>query len=174
LVDSRGAGSLPLTRAAAAGTGIDQPIWIADPRGDPGRRAGHRRVDGPGRHVVGAAALAARLDALRDQHGTVLLAYEWGPPSGLIAVNWFGTLDADQRTARVSTLLVSPDERRRGIARLLLKAATQAARSAGCGTLHLLASADEPTLRAFSEASGFDTLGMTFVRPLRKGGHREG
>ncbi len=124
-------------------------------------------------HAVGAAALADRLEALRKEQGTALLALEWGPPSGLIVLNWFTTLNADTRVAQISTLLVGPEERRRGIARLLLKAAAQAARSAGCGSLHLLAPGGVPSLTLFAQASGFEEVGTSLVRPLRKGGQHD-
>ncbi|MDB5511273.1 MAG: putative Acetyltransferase [Enterovirga sp.] len=118
---------------------------------------------------VTEAVLAERLAAIRKGAGTTLLAFEWGPPSGVIGVTWFPTLDADQATARITMLLVNPSDRRRGIGRLLLKAAAQAARSAGCGSLDLHAGAgDEVTLRAFGRASGFEDAGPCLVRALRK------
>ncbi len=120
-------------------------------------------------YPANAAALADRLEALRKEGGTAFLALEWGPPSGLIVLNWFRTLDADHRVAQISTLLVGPGERRRGIARLLLKSASQAARSAGCGSLHLLAPPSVPSLGHFAKASGFEEAGSSLVRPLRKG-----
>jgi GNAT superfamily N-acetyltransferase len=117
-------------------------------------------------HPVLAHDLADRLDAMRQANGTVLLALEWGPPSGVVAVSWQQTLLKDRPVAQITTLLVGPDERRRGIGRLLLKAASQAARVAGCGTLEV--PADEPSLAAFCEATGFAASGTRFVRPLRK------
>ena len=117
--------------------------------------------------AVPAATLAGRLDALRDEPGAALLALEWGPPSGLIVLNWYRTLAADLPVAQISMLLVGPDERRRGIGRMLLKAGSQAARNAGCGTLHLIAAGDE-SLAAFCRATGFDEAGTGYARPLRK------
>ena len=117
---------------------------------------------------VPAVVLSRRLEALRHEPGAVLIALEWGPPSGIIAVNWARTLDADTPSAQVTTLLVGPDERRRGVARLLLKAGAQAARTAGCGVLRLNASPDRPDLHAFCRATGFDQAGASFIRPLRK------
>ncbi|HEV7438493.1 MAG TPA: GNAT family N-acetyltransferase [Methylobacterium sp.] len=121
-------------------------------------------------HPVPAHALADRLDALRYGQGTALLALEWGPPSGLVVVHWYRTLGAEQPTAQITTLLVGPDERRRGIGRLLLKAASQAARVAGCDVLELAVAGEEPTLSAFCLATGFAETGSRFVRALRKKG----
>ncbi len=111
--------------------------------------------------------LAERLDALRLEPGAVLVALEWGPPSGLIMLHWYRTLDA-QPIAQITMLLVGLEQRRRGIGRLLVKAAAQTARAAGCGTLELLVPLDQPTIATFCRVSGFNEAGHRFVRGLRK------
>jgi ribosomal protein S18 acetylase RimI-like enzyme len=118
--------------------------------------------------VISGSVLTARLEAFRQEQGTALLALEWGPPSGLIVLNWFRTLASDHLVAHVSTLLVGPEERRRGIGRMLLKAGAQAARSAGCGEIQLRVSPDEPGLQEFGIASGFEAKGSVLTRGLRK------
>jgi aminoglycoside 6'-N-acetyltransferase I len=123
-------------------------------------------------HATRPHALAERLDAIRQAPGTALLAAEWGPPSGLVVVHWYPTIGADQPTAQITTLLVGPSERRRGIGRLLVKAASQAARVAGCGALELLAAPEQSDLQQFCRATGFAEAGVCFVRPLRKSGSR--
>jgi aminoglycoside 6'-N-acetyltransferase I len=123
-------------------------------------------------HAMAPRALADRLDAIRQAPGTVLFAAEWGPPSGMVVLHWYPTIDADQPTAQITTLLVGPEDRRRGIGRLLVKAASQAARVAGCGALELLAPPDQPALQDFCRATGFTEAGTSFVRPLRKSGPR--
>ena len=115
--------------------------------------------------------MAHRLAALLEQPGAVLIADEWGPPSGVIAVHWHAILTADQKVASISALLVDPERRRSGIARLLLKAASQAARAAGCGELTLEAPPED--LRAFGLATGFVQTGETFSRALRKRGAQD-
>jgi GNAT superfamily N-acetyltransferase len=115
-----------------------------------------------------AQAMADRLTAIRQQPGAALIAAEWGPPVGLVVLHWYPTLEADQPIAQITTLLVAPDERRRGIGRLLLKSAAQTARTAGCGTLELLAAPDQPELLGFCAASGFVAAGQRLIRPLRK------
>ena len=120
--------------------------------------------------TVARDRLAARLAAVQNQSGALLIADEWGPPSGLVAVHWHATLTADLKVGWISTLLVDPERRRNGVARLLLKAASQAARSAGCGDLMLHAAADLDDLRAFCLATGFVDAGGAFTRPLRKRG----
>lgn len=115
-----------------------------------------------------ASAWATRLEAFGFESGTILLARSWGPPSGLVVLNWFRTLVADHPVAQIDTLLVATEDRRRGIGRLLLKAGAQAARSAGCGSLQLVTRETDPTLPAFAYATGFDAHGMILIRPLRK------
>jgi GNAT superfamily N-acetyltransferase len=120
--------------------------------------------------AVARDRLAPRLNALLDQPGALLLAEEWGPPSGLVAVHWHSVLTADLKVGWISTLLVDPERRRNGVARLLLKAASQAARSAGCGELRLQAPDPPGDLRLFCLATGFSEAGAVFTRPLRKRG----
>jgi aminoglycoside 6'-N-acetyltransferase I len=121
-------------------------------------------------HAISPRAIAERLDAAHPRPGAALLAQEWGPPSGLVMVHWYWTIEADQPTAQITTLLVGVDERRRGIGRLLVKAAAQAARVAGCGTLQVLVTPEEQALRRFCQATGFAEAGQCFERPLRKKG----
>ncbi len=118
--------------------------------------------------------LAARLEAIPDEGGLVLIAEDWGPPSGVLALRWSWTLADPLRIAEATALVVDPDRRRTGVARLLLKAASRAARAAGCGELRLLAPQTAEGLAPFCAATGFDRLGGTFVRPLRKRGGEDG
>ncbi|WP_336492787.1 GNAT family N-acetyltransferase [Methylobacterium nigriterrae] len=121
-------------------------------------------------HPVPARVLEDRLETLRHSHGTALVAWEWGPSCGMIALRWYPALEEASPIALVTMLLVGPDDRRRGIGRMLLKTASQAARKAGCSTLQLLASAHQPDLVGFCEATGFVEAAGCFVRPLRKKG----
>jgi GNAT superfamily N-acetyltransferase len=113
-----------------------------------------------------AATLARRIESLRASQGIILLALEWGPPSGVITVHWHPSLLSDQPAARIGVLLVGKDARRRGVGRLLLKAGAQAARSAGCGFIEI--AADDPGLVAFCEQNGFAAAGQAWRRDLRK------
>jgi len=119
-------------------------------------------------HVIAARSLAARLDLLRQGAGAVLLALEWGPPSGVVALHWYPTLLDERPAAQITLLLVGQDSRRRGIGRLLVKAAAQAARIAGCGALEFSMASSEPSLIAFCRATGFVEAGGRFERSLRK------
>jgi len=114
--------------------------------------------------------LASRLSALLDQPGAVLIADEWGPPAGLVVAHWHAVLTTDLKVGWISALLVDPERRRNGVGRLLLKAASQAARSAGCGELVLTAPSGPSDLRSFCLATGFVETGESLARSLRKRG----
>ena len=118
--------------------------------------------------AVSAADLGSRLADMGRGKGAALVALQWGPPSGLVVLHWYQTLTAAQPTAQITTLFVAPDERRKGIGRMLLKAASQAARVAGCGALQLVAAEPAAELLAFCHATGFTGTGSYFVRMLRK------
>ena len=110
------------------------------------------------------------VQAAPSPFSTALVALKWGPPSGIVVLNWYPTLYSVRPVAQITTLLVSVDERRQGIGRLLVKAAAQAARSAGCGDLEIMAAPDAPSLHAFCRATGFADAGTRFARSLRKQG----
>ena len=118
---------------------------------------------------IDARELATRLEAIRQGPGIALVALEWGPPSGLVVLHWYRRLEEARPVAQVTTLLVGAEDRRRGIGRLLVKAAAQAARNAGCGMLEL-ATGEDPSLEAFCVATGFTAAGPRYLRPLRKAG----
>jgi aminoglycoside 6'-N-acetyltransferase I len=120
--------------------------------------------------VIAPRVLAERIDAVRREPVIILIAVEWGPPSGFVIANWYRTLHADQPTAQITALLVAPDERRRGIGRLLIKAAARAARAAGCDVLEVLGGSENPDLDGFCRATGFVGAGPRFVRGLRRKG----
>ena len=119
---------------------------------------------------VTPARLGARIEAIRAEGGAVLIAAEWGPPSGVVSLHRTRTLVLDEPAGRVGFLLVDPEARRRGIGRVLLKAAAQAARASGCVTLDIAVPPGADTLDAFCRANGFVLAGTTWSRGLRKGG----
>lgn len=121
-------------------------------------------------HVADARVLTELIVGLRQASSTALVAVQWGPPSGLVVMHWYPTLYALRPTAQITTLLINADERRQGIGRILVKAAAQAARVAGCGDLELMVPPDASSLDAFCRATGFAEAGQRFVRSLRKQG----
>ncbi len=121
-------------------------------------------------YAIEAREIAERLAALREASSAALVALQWGPPSGLVVLHWYPSLLAARPVAQITTLLVGEEERRRGVGRLLLKAAAQAARNAGCGELEIAATAGAASLHAFCRGTGFAETGLVFVRSLRKQG----
>lgn len=120
-------------------------------------------------HAIPPRILAERLDMIRQDQGAVLIALEWGPPSGVVVLHWYRALEAQQPIAQVTMLLVGVDARRRGVGRLLIKAGSQAARAAGCGALDVVVAPEQAGLSAFCMATGFTDAGTRFSRALRKG-----
>ena len=113
------------------------------------------------------AEMPERLDALaRDPHSALMVAADYGPVVGLVALHWHPVLHAPRRVAQISTLVVAEDERHRGIGRMLLKAASQAARQAGCDSLEWIV--EDEAARGFCAATGFTEAGPGFTRALRK------
>lgn len=119
-------------------------------------------------HAIEPGAIAERLASLQHAPAAALVALQWGPPSGLVILHWYPTILAPRPIAQITTLLVAAEDRRRGIGRMLIKAAAQAARSAGCGDMEILVTTDQPSLLAFCGATGFEAAGSRLVRPLRK------
>lgn len=119
---------------------------------------------------VTPAQAAARLERLaQDSAAAALVATGWnGRAIGLVALHWGATLLAERPAAHVTALVVAAEDRRSGIGRLLLKAASQAARQAGCDSLDLALTPEADAARAFATALGFHGIGETLTRPLRK------
>jgi GNAT superfamily N-acetyltransferase len=105
---------------------------------------------------------------LRDSQGTLLVAADYGPLVGLIALHWTPMLQDPRPVARITTLVVDEAERGRGIGRLLLKAGAQAARQAGCDQLELTTGLQREEAHAFYRAQGFTSTSLRFVRSLRR------
>jgi GNAT superfamily N-acetyltransferase len=116
-----------------------------------------------------ARDVAERLERLlAEPRSAVLVAVDYGPVVGLVALQWGGLLQQTRPLARLTALSVQDSERRRGIGRMLLKAASQSARVAGCDGLEAPALPDQDAARGFYAALGFVPAGEIFLRPLRK------
>lgn len=113
--------------------------------------------------------VALRLETLaRDPDATVLVASGYGPVVGVVVVNWCHMLHHPRPLARLTTLVVDDRERGSGIGRMLVKAASQAARMAGCDVLELTTGAQREAAHAFYRAIGFEQSSLRFSRSLRR------
>ena len=100
----------------------------------------------------------------------MIVATGYGGLSGLVALHWAPGLQAAHPAAHISALVVDAEERRHGIGRLLLKAASQAARAAGCDTMGLALEPGCEEAAAFCLATGFSQDSAVFNRSLRRRG----
>ena len=118
-----------------------------------------------------ARDMTVRLEQVRAHSaGAALVAVGYAGLSGIIALDWAPVLYDPRPVARITALVVDPDERRRGIGRLLLKAASQAARSGGCDRMEVVAGPGQDAVEAFCLGTGFAPQGAVFGRLLRKKG----
>jgi GNAT superfamily N-acetyltransferase len=113
---------------------------------------------------------AERLERVaRDPDGTLLVATGYdGTVIGLVAVTWCAMLQQERPVGRITTLVVDDRETRRGIGRVLVKAAAQAARAAGCDVLELTTGLQRTEAHAFYRAIGFSETSLRFTRSLRR------
>jgi aminoglycoside 6'-N-acetyltransferase I len=105
---------------------------------------------------------------MRDGQSTLLVAADYGPVVGVIALHWCPMLQEARPVARITTLVVDEQERGRGIGRILLKAGAQAARQAGCDALELTSGLRRTEAHEFYRAQGFADTSLRFVRSLRR------
>ncbi len=115
--------------------------------------------------------MAERLERVRAHaSGAALVAAGYSGLSGVIVLDWAPVLFDHRPVARVTALVVDPEERRRGIGRLLLKAASQAARTGGCDLMELAPMPGQDDMASFCLGTGFVARGTVFGRLLRKKG----
>lgn len=119
-----------------------------------------------GAGTIPPPVLAGRLDGIARTGGIVLIALEWGPPSGVVALQVVADLSSDHPAGLLVALGVAPDARRRGIGRLLIKAVARSARLAGCDRLVLPIAGRSTDLDSFAAAAGFVMEDSVMIRPL--------
>ena len=119
--------------------------------------------------AVSPRDVVQRLDAVRSHgHAAALVSNGYAGLSGLVVLHWSPVLHQPRGVARVTLLFVDREERRRGIGRLLLKAASQAARIGGCETIEVAVADGQADADAFCRETGFLPQGSVFSRVLRK------
>jgi ribosomal protein S18 acetylase RimI-like enzyme len=117
-------------------------------------------LDGPGfRHETWEEGRAALEEDLHN--GVVLIAEEGGEAVGFADVSF-----ERPRIAWLESIYVSPDHRRRGLARTLLAEVAERCREHGSGHLGLDVLAENRYARSFYERLGFFEYGVKMAAPL--------
>jgi len=119
-------------------------------------------------YEVGPSEAAARLDALaRSFVDPVLVAIEEsGAVLGVVALHWARMLFHGAQIARITTLVVDDQARRRGVGRRLVEAGAAAAQTAGCDAIELTTALRRSDAQAFYRSLGFEALSYRMSRPL--------
>lgn len=110
---------------------------------------------------------ATRLLALQDEPDQqILVADRHGELAGLLALDLMYYLPLGARTCRITALVVSAREQRRGVGRMLLREAEQRARQAGAARIELTSATHRHEAHAFYRACGFDESALRFLKRL--------
>jgi GNAT superfamily N-acetyltransferase len=110
---------------------------------------------------------ATRLLALQDEPDQqILVADRHGELAGLLALDLMYYLPLGARTCRITALVVSAKEQRRGVGRLLLREAEQRARQAGAARIELTSATHRHEAHAFYRACGFGESALRFLKRL--------
>jgi len=112
-----------------------------------------------------AVAAARRMAAMQGTE-TVLLALRDGVAVGLCSLHVVPFLSADHPYAEVTELYVAPEHRRRGIARRLMAAAEELARSQGAPAVYLQTGLTNDVAQAFYRSLGYADYGLAMRRRL--------
>lgn len=110
---------------------------------------------------------ARRIDALSADARQQLLVADWhGELLGLVAIDLLYYLPLGATTCRITALSVSPDARRQGMGRRLLREAETLAREAGAARIELTTARHREQAHAFYRACGYEEAALRFVKRL--------
>lgn len=113
------------------------------------------------------AEAAARLRALEEEPDQqILVADRHGCLVGLLALDLMYYLPLGARTCRITALVVSDAEQRRGVGRLLLREAELRARQAGAARIELTSATHRHEAHEFYRACGFGESALRFLKRL--------
>ena len=96
----------------------------------------------------------------------VLVATEGSRAVGLIAMHCATMLHHTEPVARITALVVRDGVRGKGVGRILVSAAADVARQAGCGILELTTATHRTEAQAFYRALGFTASSLRFHRAV--------
>ncbi|KFN48275.1 GNAT family N-acetyltransferase [Arenimonas metalli] len=113
------------------------------------------------------AEAANRLRALAEEADQeILVADRHGCLVGLLALDLMYYLPLGARTCRITALVVSDGEQRRGVGRMLLREAEHRARLAGAARIELTSATHRTEAHAFYKACGFNESALRFLKRL--------
>jgi GNAT superfamily N-acetyltransferase len=115
-------------------------------------------------YPAGSSDLAVRLDRYRSIGSMVLVAEAAGEVIGFVSVLILPRFEVGERFARITSLVVDAGVRERGIGRLLMQAAEDAARDAGVSFLEVTAGHHRPDARRLFESMGYDPGVAAYLR----------
>ena len=105
--------------------------------------------------------------ALQDYNlEDILVADRHGCLVGLLALDLMYYLPLGARTCRITALVVSDGEQRRGVGRMLLREAEHRARLAGAARIELTSATHRTEAHAFYKACGFNESALRFLKRL--------
>ena len=104
------------------------------------------------------AMLASRPD------DAVLVAEHLGNVVGVISLHLFPLFHAELWVGRITTLVIRPDQRSRGIARAMLQAAEALAWGRQCIRVEIDSGGSHYTAPAFYERTGYERVDRYFVK----------
>lgn len=96
----------------------------------------------------------------------VLIAHDEQTAAGLIALHITPLLFYPEPLARITTLVVAPSFRRRGLGRALVAAAECLAKEAGCDTIELTTGHHRTGAHIFYQSLGFESLALRMEKRL--------
>ena len=118
-------------------------------------------------HTTSSADIPARLSAVLNDHGAVLLAVdEADQPLGLISLTRHYAIHAPGPIGYITALVTSSAARRRGIGQLLVAAAKEWAVQQGCVRLSVTSAERRADAHAFYPACGLPYTGRRFAMEI--------
>ena len=115
-------------------------------------------------YPAGSSDLAARLERYGSMGSIVLVAEAAGEVIGFVSVLILPRFEVAELFARITSLVVDAGVRERGIGRLLMQAAEDAARDAGASFLEVTAGHHRPDARRLFESLGYDPGVAAYLR----------
>lgn len=117
-------------------------------------------------HPVTQAKVLENLNRLASLLETPFIAEENGQVLGLIGVHIMVTIHRDTPVGRIPVLVVREDLHGRGIGRMLVEAAEERLRQAGCALIEVTSNNSRVDAHRFYERLGYEITSSRFMKRL--------